>query len=66
MPQPHTYLHDLDLAKLSVIGLRLNETDFGRDQEFATLQGSYKRSISGESELAIVSGVLKHVLYLPL
>ena len=58
LDKPRIYLDDLDLAKLSVAGLRLNETIFGRETEFASLQGAYKRSISGESELAIISGLL--------
>jgi len=56
LDKPRTYLDDLDLAKLAVSGLQLNETIFGREAEFASLRGAYDRSISGESELAIISG----------
>mmetsp|Transcript_1464 Transcript_1464/g.2631 ORF Transcript_1464/g.2631 Transcript_1464/m.2631 type:complete len:560 (+) Transcript_1464:219-1898(+) len=56
LDKPRTYLDDIDLSKLAVTGLQLNETVFGREAEFASLQGAYERSISGESELAIISG----------
>jgi predicted ATPase len=59
------FLYDMNLEKLAVTGLQLNETVFGREVDFTDLQNSYRRSISGENECAIIvgpSGVGKTVL----
>lgn len=56
LEKPHRFLHDLDLDKLAVTGLQLNEAVFGRDADFSVLKDSYRRSISGENELGIVVG----------
>ena len=44
------FLYDLDIGKLTVDGLQLNEFMFGRETEFSTLQSSYSRCISGDNE----------------
>eukprot|EP00804_Cyclotella_cryptica_P024015 CCRYP_020056-RA/>CCRYP_020056-RA protein AED:0.21 eAED:0.21 QI:0/1/0.88/1/0.37/0.33/9/2200/1156 len=55
--KPSVYLQDLDVHKLSLSGLELNDTVFERKDEFTALQCSYRRSISGTSELAIITGM---------
>lgn len=66
LDKPTQFLHDLDLEMISMRGLQLNETIFGRNAELATLQDSYRRSISGHSSecglIAGVSGTGKSVL----
>lgn len=57
LEKPDQFLRNLDLEKLSVTGLKINETVFGREGEFASLQQSYHRTIStSSSEFAIISG----------
>eukprot|EP00804_Cyclotella_cryptica_P002796 CCRYP_009345-RA/>CCRYP_009345-RA protein AED:0.19 eAED:0.19 QI:12/1/1/1/1/0.75/4/153/1027 len=55
--KPSLFLHDLDVVTLSSSGLQLNDNLFMRDAELASLKHAYLRSISGSSELAIISGV---------
>jgi len=65
LEKPNRFLHDLDLDKVAVTRLQLNEAMFGRDLEFSTLRDSYQRSIRGENELGIIvgpSGIGKSVL----
>ncbi|KAL3822933.1 hypothetical protein ACHAXA_011648 [Cyclostephanos tholiformis] len=65
LDKPDRFLHDLDLEKLAITGLQLNEAVFGRKMDFTDLQNSYRRSISGENECAVIvgpSGIGKTVL----
>eukprot|EP00804_Cyclotella_cryptica_P021186 CCRYP_001485-RA/>CCRYP_001485-RA protein AED:0.02 eAED:0.02 QI:1/1/1/1/1/1/2/1352/1114 len=57
LSKPSVYLHDLDVNRISVTGLELDEATFVRDEELASLQSAYQRSVMGSSELAIVTGV---------
>jgi predicted ATPase len=57
LEMPWRYLHPLDMDRVLQTGLELDETVFARDQEFASLQCAYQRSMSGSSELAIITGV---------
>lgn len=55
--RPVQFLYELDLDRLSVTGLKLNETTFGREEEFARIKSLYLRStIGGGSALAIITG----------
>ncbi|KAL7543650.1 hypothetical protein ACHAWF_007439, partial [Thalassiosira exigua] len=54
--RPHKFLHGIDLEQLSMSGFQLNETIFGREDELSTLQVAYLRSVSGVSEMTIISG----------
>ncbi|KAL3799122.1 hypothetical protein HJC23_002250 [Cyclotella cryptica] len=56
LEKPHTYLHDMDMAKASLTGLELKHAVFVRETEYASLQCAYRRSVSGSPELAIISG----------
>ena len=56
MDQPRRFLDDLDIKKLSVTGLPLNDVQLGREMDLSMLQGAYRRSISGKNEMAIISG----------
>ncbi|KAL3778189.1 hypothetical protein ACHAWO_013062, partial [Cyclotella atomus] len=51
------YLDPLDTDKLLLTGLKLDDTLFVRDYEFSTLRHAYEQSMTGSSELAIISGV---------
>ncbi|KAL7541084.1 hypothetical protein ACHAXR_010617 [Thalassiosira sp. AJA248-18] len=67
LDKPSRFLYDIDIETLSVTGLQLNEAVFGRENDFSTLQNSYRRSVSGEHEPGIgiivgPSGVGKSVL----
>jgi len=65
LDKPNRFLYDIDIDKLAVTGLQLNEYMFGRDEDLSLLQGSYKRSISGQNECGIIvgpSGIGKSVL----
>lgn len=57
LSKPSVYLHDLDVNKVLLTGLELDETTFNRDRELASLQSAYQRSVLGSSELAIITGV---------
>lgn len=61
LDSPDIYLKDIDLAKPS---LPFDEAIFGRESVFRTLQESYTRSIAGNNELVIISGVFM-CLFLP-
>ncbi|KAL7482315.1 hypothetical protein ACHAW6_007990 [Cyclotella cf. meneghiniana] len=54
--KPMKFLQDLDLVHLSSRGLQLTENLSMREDEFASLQGAYRRAVSGSSEVAIISG----------
>eukprot|EP00804_Cyclotella_cryptica_P029852 CCRYP_010780-RC/>CCRYP_010780-RC protein AED:0.08 eAED:0.08 QI:0/0.8/0.66/1/0.8/0.66/6/45/1317 len=56
LTKPSVYLHDLEVDKLSLTALELNDTVFERKNEFDSLQCSYRRFVSGSSELAIITG----------
>jgi predicted ATPase len=65
LDKPDRFLHDMDLEKLAVTGLQLNEAVFGREMDFSALQDSYMRSISGVNECGVIvgpSGIGKSVL----
>eukprot|EP00956_Cyclotella_meneghiniana_P000917 scaffold1082_cov43-Cyclotella_meneghiniana.AAC.1 len=58
LQKPSIYLDPLDKEKLVQVGLELYENmPFGRDEEFASLQYAYQRSMSGSSELAVITGL---------
>jgi hypothetical protein len=57
LSKPSIYLHDLDVHRLLLTGLELDETTFDRDKELASLQSAYQRSVSGSSEIAIITGI---------
>lgn len=57
LTKPSVYLHELDVSRLSVTGLELDEATFVRANELALLQSAYQRSVLGSSTLAIISGV---------
>ena len=54
--KPTIYFHDLDLDKLTLDGLELDETVFVRYHEFANLLCSYRRAVSESPELAVICG----------
>jgi predicted ATPase len=65
LDKPDRFLYDMDVERLAVTGLQLSEALFWRETDFTSLQGSYRRSISGENECAIIvgpSGIGKTVL----
>ena len=65
LDKPDRFLYDMDVEKLAVTGLQLNEAVFDRTMEFCDLHNSYMRSISGENEFAVIvgpSGIGKTVL----
>eukprot|EP00804_Cyclotella_cryptica_P013696 CCRYP_016138-RA/>CCRYP_016138-RA protein AED:0.23 eAED:0.26 QI:0/0/0/1/0/0/2/0/855 len=57
--KPSIFLNDLDVTKLSLSGLELDDTLFvrGNDEKFACLQCSYRRSLLGSPELALITGL---------
>eukprot|EP00804_Cyclotella_cryptica_P007107 CCRYP_014514-RA/>CCRYP_014514-RA protein AED:0.02 eAED:0.01 QI:0/1/0.8/1/1/1/5/397/1398 len=57
LDKPFVYLHDLDVDRLSLHGLELDDTLFERNNEFECLQCAYRRSLSGSPELGIITGV---------
>lgn len=56
LEKPAIYLHDQDVGKLSITGLQLRDTVFGRNAELSAIKDAYRRSISGDGELVIISG----------
>ena len=56
LEKPAIFLHDQDVGRLSMTGLQLRETVFGRNAELSTIKEAYRRSISGDGELVIISG----------
>ncbi len=65
LDKPERFLYDMDLEKLAVTGLQLNKAVFGREMDLTALQNSYRRSILGENECAVIvgpSGIGKTVL----
>eukprot|EP00985_Skeletonema_marinoi_P026747 scaffold21002_cov80-Skeletonema_marinoi.AAC.1 len=44
------------MGKLSVTGLQFRDTVFGRNAELSTIKEAYRRSISGDEELVLISG----------
>ncbi len=56
LDKPAIYLYDQDMGKLSITGLQFAGTLFGRNAELSTMKDAYRRSMSGSSELVIISG----------
>eukprot|EP00984_Skeletonema_dohrnii_P004011 scaffold1374_cov133-Skeletonema_dohrnii-CCMP3373.AAC.2 len=56
LDKPTIYLHDQDIGRLSTTGLQCGGTVFGRNAELSTVKDAYRRSVSGGSELVIISG----------
>jgi hypothetical protein len=50
------FLQDLDTGKLSLSGLQLNEIVIPRIKELEDIQSSYRKFVSGSSEVAIIKG----------
>ncbi|KAL7487783.1 hypothetical protein ACHAW6_013360 [Cyclotella cf. meneghiniana] len=56
MDQPDKFLRNLDVEKLLISGLDLNENVFLREDELASIQSSYQRSVTESCEFAIIAG----------
>eukprot|EP00984_Skeletonema_dohrnii_P011063 scaffold4391_cov106-Skeletonema_dohrnii-CCMP3373.AAC.3 len=56
LERPAIYLYDQDMGRLSMTGLQLGDTVFGRNEELSSLKECYRRSISGKTEFAFISG----------
>ena len=56
LDKPEIYLYDQDMGRFSTTGLQLSETMFGRKAELSTIIKAYRRSLSGEKKLVIISG----------
>eukprot|EP00985_Skeletonema_marinoi_P012293 scaffold5908_cov152-Skeletonema_marinoi.AAC.1 len=56
LEKPAIFLYDQDMGRLSLSGLQFRDTVFGRDSELSTIKEAYRRSISGDGELVIISG----------
>mmetsp|Transcript_21847 Transcript_21847/g.33792 ORF Transcript_21847/g.33792 Transcript_21847/m.33792 type:complete len:1355 (+) Transcript_21847:225-4289(+) len=56
LDKPAIYLYDQDIGRLSITGLQFGGTVFGRNAELSTVKDAYRRSVSGGSELVIISG----------
>ena len=56
LEKPKNFLYDQDMGKLSVTGLQFRDTMFGRNAELSTIKEAYRRSISGDGELVLISG----------
>eukprot|EP00984_Skeletonema_dohrnii_P006212 scaffold2234_cov80-Skeletonema_dohrnii-CCMP3373.AAC.1 len=56
LDKPTIYLYDQDIGRLSITGLQFGGTVFGRNAELSTVKDAYRRSVSGGSELVIISG----------
>jgi hypothetical protein len=56
MSKPTLLFKGLDFESLSLTGLQLNENEMLGKDEFELIQACYLRSVSGSSELAIISG----------
>eukprot|EP00985_Skeletonema_marinoi_P020331 scaffold12057_cov87-Skeletonema_marinoi.AAC.1 len=56
LEKPTIYLYDQDMGRLSITGLQPGGTVFGRNAELSTIKDTYRRSVSGGSEMVIISG----------
>eukprot|EP00985_Skeletonema_marinoi_P003659 scaffold1598_cov139-Skeletonema_marinoi.AAC.3 len=56
LERPAIYLYDQDMGRLSMTGLQLGDTVFGRNEKLSSLKECYRRSISGKTEFAFISG----------
>jgi predicted ATPase len=56
LQKPAIYLYDQDMGRFAAFGLNLSETIYGRDAELSTVMDAYRRSVSGENKLVIISG----------
>jgi len=56
LEKPAIYLYDQDMGRISTIGLQLDDTVFGRDQELSSLKECHRRSVSGDTEFVLISG----------
>eukprot|EP00985_Skeletonema_marinoi_P011488 scaffold5474_cov81-Skeletonema_marinoi.AAC.1 len=56
LERPAIYLYDQDMGRLSMTGLQLGDTVFGRNEELSSLKECYRRSVSGKTEFAFISG----------
>ena len=65
MENPDLYLRELDIAHASRVGIQFEDgvggegdrtSFYGRDAELETLKGCYHRAISGECDVAMISG----------
>jgi hypothetical protein len=56
LDKPSIYLYDQDMGRLSATGLQFGDRALGRNAELSTIKDAYRRSVSGESELATISG----------
>lgn len=56
LDKPDRFLREIDIEKLLVNGLPMNEAVFDRETEFSTLHDSYTRSIDGVIECVVIVG----------
>eukprot|EP00956_Cyclotella_meneghiniana_P001108 scaffold1292_cov71-Cyclotella_meneghiniana.AAC.8 len=54
--KPSKFQRGLDMDKVSVSGLPINDIDIPREEEFEAIKSCYNRSISGLCEIAIIRG----------
>eukprot|EP00804_Cyclotella_cryptica_P014201 CCRYP_005628-RA/>CCRYP_005628-RA protein AED:0.02 eAED:0.02 QI:105/1/1/1/1/1/2/1150/1171 len=54
--KPAKFLRDLDLEKLTLSGLELNESFLSREDELESIKSCYHRCVSESYELAIITG----------
>lgn len=54
--KPEKFLRDLDMDKLSLSGLQLNDNAIPRDTEFECIKGCYRRRVLGSCEFAVIKG----------
>eukprot|EP00956_Cyclotella_meneghiniana_P008825 scaffold12097_cov28-Cyclotella_meneghiniana.AAC.3 len=54
--KPSKFLRGLDMEKLSVSGLPINDIEIPREEEFEAIKSCYNRSISWSCEIAIIRG----------
>eukprot|EP00985_Skeletonema_marinoi_P012743 scaffold6221_cov216-Skeletonema_marinoi.AAC.1 len=48
LERPAIYLYDQDMGRISMTGLQLGDTVFGRNEELSSLKECYRRSVSGK------------------
>ena len=56
LERPAIYLYDQDMGTISTTGLQFRDTVFGRNQEISSLKECYRRSVSDNTEFALISG----------
>lgn len=54
--KPEKFMRDLDMDKLSLSGLQLDENAIPREAELECIKGCYRRRVLGSSELALIKG----------